>query len=205
MGLSLEVGILPDLAEADEEGYQYYKEQFQLANKALSDAGAPKHIEPEEVEGIFNCDMAGYSPLHSLRRLGAYIALERPAPSPGTLDAYKDPLFEEYHQRFLSSECLKFQHLIMHSDAEGFYIPVEFERVINAEELLLAGGYLGSTQRLRAECLELEALLQEIDPPVKKGWFGRAQFQYDRERFAVHQLLEACEASIRMRAAIVIS
>ncbi|MEQ1673359.1 MAG: hypothetical protein ABL893_21135 [Hyphomicrobium sp.] len=203
MGLGLEVGILPGLVEMDEEGYQHYKEQFCLISQALLKAGIEKHVEPEEVEGIFTCDMLGYSTIHCLRRFGAHLALEKPPPPPATVDAEKDPFLSEYYKRFESGEDLRFQHVIIHSDAEGFYIPVDFMRVINAEPLQLAGGYLGSTQRLRAECLELDALLREIDPPVKRNWYARPRVRYGQERFAIHQLLEACEASIRMNAAIV--
>jgi len=203
MGLSLEVGILPDLAQSDEEGHEFYKKQFELVNLALLSVGAGKHDEPDEVEGIFGCDMGGYSTVHCLRRFGAHIALGKPAPPPANLDAAYDTMLAEYKKRFDSGENLRFQHLNMHSDAEGFYVPVDFERVIDAEPLSLSGGYLGSTQRLKAECIELDALLQKIDPPIKRHWFSHPQVRYVNERFATHQLIEACEASVRMKAAIV--
>jgi hypothetical protein len=147
--------------------------------------------------------MAGHSTVHCLRRFAAHLALENPPPPPGTLDADKDPLLSEYQKRFQAGEELKFQHVIVHSDAEGFYVPVDFKRVINGEALQLSGGFLGSTQRLQAECFELERLFQEIDLPVKRHWFARPEVRYGNERFASQRLLEACEASIRMNAAIV--
>src|SRR5271165_3852084 len=114
MSLSLEVGILADLLEMDEEGYAHYKEQFEIVSQVLSNSAQANHIEPEEVEGIFTCDMVGYSPLHCLRRVGAYLALGRSIPPPGYLDAYKDPVLTEYHQRFQNGDNLRYQHLIMH-------------------------------------------------------------------------------------------
>jgi hypothetical protein len=90
----------------------------------------------------------------------------------------------------------------MHSDAEGFYVPVDFERVIDAESMRLDGGWLGSTQRLQAECQEIEALLNASYPPIKKAWWNRKSIQYGAERFAIQQLLQGCEASLRMKAAI---
>jgi hypothetical protein len=203
MGLGLEVGILAGLLEMDKEGYAHYKEQFQVVRQVLSNSAQANHVEPEEVEGIFTCDMAGYSPLHCLRCVGAHLALGRSFPPPGNLDAYKDPVLTEYHQRFRNGDKLRFQHLILHSDAEGFYVPVDFELVIDAQSMHLAGGWLGSTQRLQAECQQIEALLNASYPPVRKSWWSREPAQYGPERFAIHQLLQACEASLRMKAAIV--
>jgi hypothetical protein len=203
MGLGLEVGILADLSEMDEEGYAYYKKQFEIVSQVLLNSAQANHVEPEEVEGIVTYDMAGYSRLHCLRRVGAYLALGRSFPLPGNLDASKDPVLTEYHQRFENGDNLRFQHLITHSDAEGFYVPVDFERVIDAQSMRLDGGWLGSTQRLQAECQEIEALLNAAYPPIKKSWWSREPAPYGPERFAIHQLLQACEASLRMKAAIV--
>ncbi|CKR85698.1 Uncharacterised protein [Mycobacterium tuberculosis] len=45
-------------------------------------------------------------------------------------------------------------HLVCHSDAEGFYVPVDFDEVLYSEpddDKQLAGGMLGSSYRLRDE------------------------------------------------------
>jgi len=47
-------------------------------------------------------------------------------------------------------------HLLCHSDAEGFYVPIDFDKVIvDVNDRGLAGGMLGSTQRLLAELIEV--------------------------------------------------
>jgi hypothetical protein len=84
MGLNLEVGILADLKEADDDGFAYFKEQFKILNQVLSGAGLGTHVEPEELDEVFSCDMYGYSGLHYLRRIGAHLALGRPTPPPRT-------------------------------------------------------------------------------------------------------------------------
>jgi len=42
----------------------------------------------------------------------------------------------------------------MHSDAEGFYVPIDFEQALVAADIPLLGGTSGSTQRLLSECNE---------------------------------------------------
>ncbi len=141
MGLGLEVGILADLKEADEEGFAHYKEQFGILNQVLSNAGLGPHVEPEELDEVFSCSMYGYGGLHYLRRFGAYLALGRPAPPPGDKEAANDPvLYRDYWHRFSTGERLKYQHLIIHSDAEGFYVPLNFERVLVTTAFPLIGG-----------------------------------------------------------------
>jgi hypothetical protein len=160
MGLALEVGILADLKKADAEGFAYFKEQFGILNQVLSDAGLKMHVEPEELDEVFSCGMYGYGGLHRLRRVGAYLALDMPIPPPGDKEAAKDPILQrEYWDGFIAGERLKYQHLITHGDAEGFYVPIDFEGPLVAIDTPLLGGSLGSTQQLRAECRELASIL----------------------------------------------
>jgi hypothetical protein len=148
MGLDLEVGILADLKEADDEGFAHYREQFAVLNQVLASVGLPAHVEPEELDEVFSCNMLGYSGLHYLRRVGAHIALGRTIPPPGDNNAANDPILaREYWDRFTAGERLKYQHLIVHSDAEGFYVPIDFERALVVTGFPLVGGMLGSTQR----------------------------------------------------------
>lgn len=215
MGLDLEVGILADLKEADEEGFAYYKEQFGVLNQVLSGARLAAHVEPEELDDVFSCGMYGYSGLHYLRRVGAHLALGRPIPPPGDKDAADDPILaRDYWDRFCAGERLKYQHLIIHSDTEGFYVPVDFERALVVTDSPLVGGMLGSTQQLQTECRDLASLLDvpagmggESDEVVEAiGTQGRGRKkwqQYAVETFTCLQLLAACDASLRTRAAIV--
>lgn len=57
--------------------------------------------------------------------------------------------------------------MLLHSDSEGYYVPIEFDGVLIAKNDELAGGMVGSSQRLLAECLRLRDVLgipEEIDP-----------------------------------------
>jgi hypothetical protein len=162
MGLALEVGILADQKDADgelydEESYADTVACFEDINKALRANGLSEHVEPAEVTETFSCSMFGYSGLHFLRRIAVHRALGKPTPAPGRQEIDYTARLEEYCRRFNAGENIPFQHLIMHSDAEGYYIPIDFERVIASPALI--GEFLGSTQRLQAECRELAHLL----------------------------------------------
>lgn len=214
MGLGLEVGILADLKEADDEGFAYCLEQFEIVSKVLRAEGLEEHIEPQELDGVFSCGMFGYAGLHYLRRVAIHMALGKATPPPGTRDAHMEPaLNQEYWDRFQRGEVLKYQHLIIHSDAEGFYVPVDFERPLVVTNLQLAGGMLGSTQRLQAECRDLAGILgmpvdmdheaDEIYKAIDNQGEGRSTWQqYGVETFTCLRLLAACAASLRTKAAI---
>jgi hypothetical protein len=234
MGMGLSVGCLADLKDMDEEAYAVFSDAFRDLDAILRSHGLDGHVEPDELEERFSCDMLGYSGIHYLRRIAANRALGRPTPSPGSPEIFRDtpPEFEEYADRFRSGENLPYQHLIIHSDAEGFYIPIDFERVIATPTLDLSGGWVGSTTRLQTECLELASLL---DMPVTmdfearelltaahdqlhperlwpgrlwRGWpwsrkVVRPWMKYAVETHSCLRLLAGCEASLQTRAALV--
>jgi len=214
MGLALEVGILADLKEADAEGFAYFKELFGILNQVLSEAGLGTHLEPEELNEVFSRGMYGYSGLHYLRRIGAYLALGRPLPPPGDYEAANDPVLDrDYFDSFITAENPKYQHLIMHSDTEGFYVPIDFEGPLVAIDIPLLGGLLGSTQQLQAECRELasifgvpagmDAAARELMKAIETPGQGREKWQqYAVETFTCLQLIAACDASLRTKAAI---
>lgn len=215
MGLDLEVGILADFKEADAEGFAYFKEQFGILNQFLSDAGLGTHVEPEELDEVFSCRMYGYSGLHYLRRIAAHLALGGPIPPPGDDEAATDPVLDrDYFDSFITAEHPKYQHLIVHSDTEGFYVPIDFEEALVATDIPLLGGMLGSTQRLQAECRELAGILgvparmtaqaDEIMNAIETQGQGREKWQqYAIETFTCLQLIAACDTSLRTKAAIV--
>jgi hypothetical protein len=95
MGLSLEVGILADLRENDEEGYQYFRSQLDIVNKLLQLANAPLHTEPENCD-VWSGEMFGYSGLHYLRRVAAHLDSTGRLPEPGKDNASEDPVLEQY-------------------------------------------------------------------------------------------------------------
>jgi hypothetical protein len=214
MGLSLSVGMLADLLDNDAKGAKWAKQEFANINRALKDARLPLHNEPTAVEPRYVCDMWGYGGLHLLRRIAAYQALGQGLPAPGARDGVaNDPVVEEYYAKFEDSS-LKYKHLMLHSDAEGYYLPFDFEDVLFPRKSLeIAGGMIGSSLRLRAECLDLAALLgvppntdpdsEEVFQAVESQGEAAGWLAYGVESYVCLRLLGACEASIKTGAVIV--
>ena len=78
-----------------------------------------------------------------------------------------DPVLRDYFRIFDASIArgeaagMPYQHLIVHGDAEGYYLPVEFDDVIIPDPSLeIAGGMLGSSHALLRECRELAGVLE---------------------------------------------
>jgi hypothetical protein len=158
--LDVKVGVLADPIE--DENYALYKAEFEILNKVLRAEGVCEHVEPEELADIFTCDMSHHA-VHCLRRVAAYLALGKPIPPPCRGDATEDPILRlDYWDQLRKDERLKYQHLIDHSDAEGFYVPVDFERPLDTSSVVADGLLFGSTQRLRAECMDLAHTLDML-------------------------------------------
>ena len=68
-------------------------------------------------------------------------------------DPSKDSLVEDARFDF---------HLLIHSDAEGFYVPVDFKEVLFDEEQQLAGGMLGSSGLRLATCEREDAAHERL-------------------------------------------
>ena len=178
--------------------------------------------------------MWGYGGLHALRRVAAYLALKGELPPPVEYPEYtEDPVyleFNEMHYRFvrkpLSAGFLglfrnpmpapPFQHLMMHSDAEGFYIPQAFDLVVadwTQPERPGLGMMIGSSPKLLEECEALakslrlpsdfdpesDEFLEMIETPCPTGepWQILAV-----EAHTVANLANAARASIKLGAAI---
>ena len=233
MGLALIVGTLADLKEFDEEGYAWELDNFAKLNDVLRAEGLDEHVEPEDVDETFSCDMLSYSGIHYLRRIAVHLALGKPIPDPGNGETYRNTaLSDEYFVGINAGKDMRYQHLIVHSDAEGFYVPIDFQRVIGAPAV--KGHWVGSTQRLQAECAELAGMLgmpvemhyesdelhravnAQLDPgsqPPRRPWpWRRAEAEgasdlmwkrYAVETYACLRLLAACDVSLRNKAAIV--
>lgn len=156
MGLSICVGALADLLEADEEGAKWLREGIAAANEVLEAHGLPAHEEPETPVAASRAGVDGfpYSWLHTLRRAYAH-CVARPSKALTPLspdeDGSDDSLVVQLANRMTS-------HLLCHSDAEGLYVPIDFERVLVDEAL--PGGVLGSTQRLMIELVKVAPFLQ---------------------------------------------
>ena len=231
MSLGLEVGIVADLKANDREGCEFYRQQFESINHALVAADLPLHHEPEGLSGgVWSCDVA-LSALHALRRVAAYEALGYDIPAPGSDKASRDPVVVDYYREFESTPLvwlrrllfrssrreLRFQHLMVHSDGEGYYLPVEFDKVLRTHpSLRIAGGRIGSSPVLLEECEELATLLdipeslsedsqelrRAIEPDRQSETSCRWR-QYAQESLACACLMEACRVSLTYGAAIV--
>lgn len=223
MGLALCVGVPSEIRESDPEYVAYFEQQVEVINGVLESFGLPPHNEPFGVEDerTFECDMIDYSGLHYLRRLAAHLALGRELPPPGDDGAASDPVLSDYYKIFDANFArgqatgIPFQHLIVHGDAEGYYLPVEFEDVIIPDASLeIAGGMLGSSHALMRECRELakelelpeELLLEDeaLFQAVENQGEGEAKWErYGVESYTCLALLKACEASVETGAAVV--
>jgi hypothetical protein len=228
MGLNIVVG-LGDID--DEEGAEWFTEEVALANEVLRAAGQSGWTEPTDVVET-DFEMGGYSALHTLRRLAAHLATsgELPPPLDDSTEVGDDDVLASLYREgpghyavvrkrfgFLRSSKRgspgqrSFEHLIHHPDAEGLYVPVDFEPVVVSN--LLIGGYIGSSHRLLAECLLLAEALQldpdlapdsdEVVNAMEADVRGSVGWQrYGTEAFVCLNLIGAARLSVATNAAI---
>ncbi|MFV0524027.1 MAG: hypothetical protein ACK5RL_05960 [Acidimicrobiales bacterium] len=204
MGLVVAVAVLDDVREADEEAYEYYRDQFARLAGFVAAEGYPGYTEPERIPVHLPVHEASisYGMLHGLRRVFAHVRngeTEVPALAAGE-DPAADPLIDRELSVRMDS------HLVCHSDAEGYYVPVEFDDVLypdGASEI--AGGMVGSSYRLRDELLLVApALGIDLGPdgptPAAAerlaGGRGDASHPLARERIVWWTLWVAAAASI---------
>jgi hypothetical protein len=212
MGLSICIGMLADLDENDPEARQWLEEDLAAVNRVLASAGLPAHAEPEGAlpSGRAALTSFPYSFLHYLRRVYAR-HLDQPGWKAEALPEGEDPAADEA----LEAEYDMFRsHLVCHSDAEGFYVPVDFPEVLFAEEgEELPGGMLGSSQRLLAELIDVAPALgitladgELSDAEARRiNALGEADRGLYREMIVWIALYEAARLSVRHRTAIVFS
>lgn len=222
MGLTVCVGLPAEVREGDPEYMEYFDGQAEAVNGLLEAFGLPEYREPFDIEDerTFECELYGEAGLHYLRRVAAHLALRGELPPPGDEDAAGDPVLDDYYDIFdraLSegrAAEMPFQHLIVHSDSEGFYVPVDFEAVIATEPSQeIEGGVIGSSHALLRECRELALALELPEElPADDALWEAAETQgeggakwerYGVESFACVCLMRACEVSVETGAAVV--
>lgn len=223
MGLAICVGIPSEVRESDPEYLEYFERQMEAVNGVLESFGLSEHSEPLDIEDerTAEFEMYGYWGLHYLRRLAAHLALKGELPPPGDEEAASDPVLNDYYRIFDASFAqgtatgIPFQHLIVHGDAEGYYLPVEFDDVIIPDASLeIAGGMLGSSHALLRECRELAQALElpeDLSLEDERVWQavenqGEGESKWERygvESYTCLALIEACEASVDTGAAVV--
>lgn len=119
-----------------------------MVNRVLRDAALPEHLEPEELPTVRSralCVGFPYSFIHYLRRAHAHCRSDPSAPVEPVASG-EDPSEDERVEELVYDLS---SHLICHSDAEGFYVPVRFGEVLTDREL--AGQCLGSSPVLLQE------------------------------------------------------
>ncbi|MBX9795729.1 hypothetical protein [Sphingomonas sp.] len=236
MGLTVAVGLsAQNLAEAEEDE-ELLNEPFNHLNEVLVANGLAHHNEPRTVPHgeYFEAQMWGYNSLHALRRLAAYLSMERRLPQPTQYGTHnEDPVyikFNRLHEQYIENPKSKgimgifkkrvapppYQHLIMHSDAEGFYVPQSFDEVIvdwTQPQRPGLGMMIGSSAKLLVECEALakylnlpagfepesDEFLDILESPPGSGepWQVLAV-----EAHAVANLTRAAHASLKLGAAI---
>jgi len=210
MGLAVEVGALAGLAEVDPEGAEWLEQGLAVANRLLAEAGLPQHTEPVALavppSRASLCSFP-YSFIHYLRYAYAHRVADpawTAAPLPDSLEPCDDPIVQRELERMSS-------HLVCHSDAEGYYLPVEFTDLLFDEADELPGGVLGSSYRLASELVfvapalgialqngqlsDEEAARVDTLSAIDEGLY--------REHAAWLALYEAARLSIACRTAIV--
>ncbi|QKW18871.1 hypothetical protein HUT16_07130 [Kitasatospora sp. NA04385] len=203
MGLDVMVGAL---IGADEETADWFRAQCAEIARVLTAEGLPGWREPEDGPR-FGDRIWGYSGLHALRRLAAHLAAHGKLPEPLAEGerATDDPVLRAAYEDVPDERPGPFDHLIHHSDCEGYYAPVDFAPVLADFEL--SGGLLGSSVRLLAELDELARALGlpddlepdsaeveeavEADDPAAEGWR-----RYGTESFICLQLRAAARCSV---------
>ncbi|MGW5260354.1 hypothetical protein ACWEQG_05215 [Microbispora sp. NPDC004025] len=227
MGLNIVVGILadPELDDAADE----FGEDFTAIRQALAEARLPDWAEPDLPAETGDFEMYGYIGLHNLRRLAVHLTETGALPArQDALKAAEDPLLARVYTRHphhaveigdpvrvigsAEGAAGRFDHLVHHSDCEGFYVPVDFAPVLIDGRV--TGAYIGSSQRLLEECRRLAERLglpedldpwsDEVDEALEGEGAAREGWQrYGVESFTCLQLMAAARQSIATGAAMV--
>jgi hypothetical protein len=215
----LTVGILTALERRDDgDGVARYSELLATTSRVLVEHGEEAHREPARVEP-FTLAMYGYEGLHALRRVAAHLAASGTVPEPlddVAEEAHLDPVVRAYYRaatRDISQAA--FPHLMLHSDAEGLWVPAPLGHVIVPDPAIaLEGGAVGSSAGLLAECEVLAAALElpeglDVDGDGlwdaahgigdRSGWRGRGV-----EAFTCLRLRAVARRSVDESAALVL-
>lgn len=237
MGLTVAVGLYAQNLADDDEDADFLGEPFEMLNAVLAEHGMAPHAEPRAIphDRYFEAQMWGYGGLHALRRLAAFLVLKGTFPPLGaSYESYADdPVavqFGQLHERYLLNRDKRkflglfgrpparprFQHLVLHSDAEGFYLPRSFDEVIvdfTQPQRPGLGMMIGSSVALLEECRDLadalhlpddvdpesDSFLELMDSPNIDGPLWKA---YPVEAHSLLNLRKACKASLDLHAVI---
>jgi hypothetical protein len=218
MGLNVIVGIWKERADTDE--MTSFGQDLNKINGFLRKIGQPPHLEPR-ASSTFGEDI-GYSGIQRLRRLAAHLEYEAGLPENLARGerATSDPSLRRYYER---KDRGKFDHLIQHSDCEGYYLPRDFPDVLFCEGLHSQA--VGSVVRLQSELKTIKEALQipldqtsgtvarrvETKPgfwkyvPPEGPHLGPPWHYLGLEAETCLQMLEACQTSLETGCALIFS
>jgi hypothetical protein len=211
MGLTIQVGY-------DEWwGSQEVEDTFTPINQILLAHSLPNHHEPFPPPPPLPLDWEtyGYHGLHYLRRLAAHLWASSTLPqTPGNNENISDdPVIKDYYiDLFDVSPSGNFNHLMFHSDADGLYIPLAFEKVLFSPDLAPSNRFVGSSSSLLAECLRLARALElpedldkndddlfdaiEAQATHQPSHDQRLWIRYAVEAYVCRNFVEACRLSV---------
>lgn len=222
MGLFFSVGILvmeQDQGSADltEEDLAPSKETQQswpvldAVNVFLREEGLPEHREPTRCTFWSSDSLRAAYSSSSRCPSGA----EGKVPPPCEVRTIEDPVIQEYYRQLNRppqwQRKRSFDHLINHSDSDGYYVPVDFEDVLFVEH---AGEVetVGSSQQLLRECellaaaLEIPAGLEPESEAVQEArealGQGEGWQRYGDEVFVCLYLMQGARQSIEQSAVL---
>jgi hypothetical protein len=217
MGLRLELGILAEARRHSAEEFARLSGELDALSQLLAKHELPAHREPIDIDGV-GIDLPSYAALVHLKRAAAHLDLNGAWPTPlpeGDDAAAADPTLSRYYQLALEGRRGRFDHLILHDEGAGYYVPIAFTEVLPVPAGSgFAGPTLGSSLSVLAECEDLIRALDDWEP---RGLLDPSAAQLealwaalDREPSAgtgtalealtAAQLLMAARASVEQRA-----
>jgi hypothetical protein len=154
MGLAISVGTLADFNKLDTEGADWIREKIAVVNRILQENGLPAFTEPETLTARRGPSETSfpYSFLHYLRRVYAYVREGMP------LTSAQNGISAEDKELVMETSMMLESHLLCHSDAEGFYVPVDFADPLFDDKV--PGAILGSSYALMRELAFVAPALQ---------------------------------------------
>ncbi|MBT2456985.1 hypothetical protein [Streptomyces sp. ISL-86] len=211
MGLAISVRHLNDLARHDPEGGESERAAFAVLNQALAGAGVDwSEPDPDPADDLLHASSFPYSWLNHLRR--AYVLRLWGETVIPALDVSAEQYTRD-DEKIHDEVSMLSSHLLCHADTEGYYIPVDMDDPLFLDEDsgVRGAGMVGSSQRLRAELIELAPGI-DIHPD-EDGTLSAEELDrlarsshtdpFEPEKFAWRQLYAACQASIDSGHAIV--
>ena len=208
MSPHLTVGLLADLERRSDPVAPDLVREFEDLNRVLKKRDLEPHSEPQDI-ALWERESDPLN-LHCLRRLAANLDLVGELPTPGTDENVdEDEPTNRYYELaggkqtfltrvFASAPSVErhFDHLIVHRDNDGFYLPIDFEAPIEFRSRASGPGWIGSSLRVLEECEALAKRLAEPDAKVMR---------FDRENACLELLREACARSRESGAALILT